>query len=93
MTRPESQLGNAARSSGPHAVSLAFRGLGHHRATVRFARFTAMFGSPTPTKQTCRPASSRAAATIIISDLLRLAASVIARTVAAAATATATNRC
>ena len=28
-----------------------------------------MFGSPTPTKQTCWPASSRAAATIIISDL------------------------
>ena len=27
-----------------------------------------MFGSPTPTKQTCCPASSRAAATIIISD-------------------------
>ena len=29
-----------------------------------------MFGRPTPTKQTCWPASSRAAATIIISDLL-----------------------
>ena len=28
-----------------------------------------MFGSPTPTKQTRWPASSRAAATIIISDL------------------------
>ena len=37
--------------------------------TVRFARLTAMFGRPTPTKQTCWPASSRAAATIIISDL------------------------
>ena len=35
-----------------------------------------MFGSPTPTKQTRCPASSRAAATIIISDLLN-AASVI----------------
>ena len=38
-------------------------------ATVRLARLTAMFGSPTPTKQTRCPASSRAAATIIISDL------------------------
>ena len=37
-----------------------------------------MFGSPTPTKQTRWPASSRAAATIIISDLLK-AASVMAR--------------
>src|SRR5215212_3273343 len=36
-------------------------------ATVRCARLTAMFGSPTPTKQTRCPASSRAAATIIIS--------------------------
>src|SRR6187402_1798899 len=35
-----------------------------------------MFGSPTPTKQTCCPASSRAAATIIISDLLKAAGSV-----------------
>src|SRR5438477_9919829 len=33
-----------------------------------------MFGRPTPTKQTCCPASSRAAATIIISDLLKLTA-------------------
>src|SRR5262245_4529294 len=30
-----------------------------------------MFGSPTPTKQTRCPTSSRAAATIIISDLLK----------------------
>ena len=30
-----------------------------------------MFGSPTPTKQTCWPARARAAATIIISDLLK----------------------
>ena len=30
-----------------------------------------MFGSPTPTKHTCWPASSRAAATIIISDWKR----------------------
>ncbi len=37
-----------------------------------------MFGSPTPTKQTCWPASSRAAATIIISDLLKAAGWVIA---------------
>ena len=35
-----------------------------------------MFGSPTPTKQTCWPASSRAAATIIISDLLKAPGSV-----------------
>src|SRR4029079_4668957 len=40
-------------------------------AIVRFARLTAMFGSPTPTKQTRWPASSRAAATIIISDLVK----------------------
>ena len=32
-----------------------------------------MFGRPTPTKQTCCPASSRAAATIIISDLEKVA--------------------
>src|SRR5512136_2031774 len=43
-------------------------------ATVRLARLTAMFGSPTPTKQTCWPASSRAAATIIISELEKAAA-------------------
>ena len=30
-----------------------------------------MFGRPTPTKQTCWPSSARAAATIIISDLLK----------------------
>src|SRR3954470_24600172 len=42
-------------------------------ATVRFARLTAMFGRPTPTKHTRCPASSRAAATIIISDLLKAA--------------------
>ncbi len=42
-------------------------------ATVRLARLTAMLGRPTPTKQTCWPASSRAAATIIISDLLNVA--------------------
>src|SRR5215207_11468549 len=39
-------------------------------ATVRWARLTAMFGRPTPTKQTRCPSSARAAATIIISDLL-----------------------
>ena len=39
-------------------------------ATVRWARLTAMFGSPTPTKQTRWPSRARAAATIIISDLL-----------------------
>src|SRR5258705_5255417 len=43
-------------------------------ATVRFARLTAMFGRPTPTKQTRWPASSRAAATIIISDFVKSAA-------------------
>src|SRR5437773_10075069 len=37
-------------------------------ATVRLAKLTAMFGNPTPTKHTRWPASSRAAATIIISD-------------------------
>src|SRR5947199_10876414 len=41
-------------------------------ATVRWARLTAMFGRPTPTKQTPWPASSRAAATIIISALLKV---------------------
>ena len=39
-------------------------------ATVRWARLTAILGRPTPTKQTCWPSSARAAATIIISDLL-----------------------
>ena len=39
-------------------------------ATVRLARLTAMLGRPTPTKQTRWPASSRAAATIIISDFV-----------------------
>ena len=37
-----------------------------------------MFGSPTPTKQTRCPASSRAAATIIISDLLNVASVIVA---------------
>jgi hypothetical protein len=36
-------------------------------ATVRFARLHAMFGGPTPTKQTRSPSSWRAEATIIIS--------------------------
>src|ERR1044072_5693179 len=46
-------------------------------ATVRLARLTAMLGSPTPTKQTRWPASSRAAATIIISDFVKAAVSAL----------------
>ena len=36
-----------------------------------------MFGRPTPTKQTCWPASARAAATIIISDLEKVAVAAV----------------
>src|SRR5215210_1506221 len=39
-----------------------------------------MFGRPTPTKHTRWPASSRAAATIIISDLVNASCSVIGTT-------------
>ena len=58
--------------------------------TVRLARLTAMFGSPTPTKQTRWPASSRAAATIIISDLENVA---VARGPVIAAPRTARSGC
>src|SRR5262245_37278769 len=36
-----------------------------------------MFGRPTPTKQTCWPSNARAAATIIISDLLNVGSALI----------------
>src|SRR3954452_15838507 len=56
-------------------------------ATVFLARLTAMFGRPTPTKQTRVPASSRAAATIIISLALNVEVGVAAAVVTAASLA------